>query len=351
MKKIILNCMIAGALVALMFFSVIISSSVGLAETKDIQSEGVSADSDHLTILSSELLPFAALRDGNPVGFGVEIVYEIMRRLERADSIEFDDWDIVYKRVLTEPNTVLMPPSRTLEREALFKWVGPLIPEKIVLFARKDSGLIIKSPKDAKKVGSIATVSGYASEKLLKAMGFTNLASQRSPLQGPDALKFGRVDLWINSNITMKKTALAAGVDPDLFEPVFVLKEIPSYLAFSKSVPDHLVNQWQAALDDMKQDGTWERIVSGWVPADLLRIGSPPRQLAMEPYLALANVILACFLSIAIFSLRSKGSGWLSLLLLIYGAHSMLRWGMFTENHNIMVYFPVISFPAVFLLG
>lgn len=151
--------------------------------------------------------------------------------------------------------------------------MGPLIPEKIVLFARKDSGLVINTLEDAKKVGGIATVTGYASEKLLVNKGFSNLVSQRSTLQGPDALKFGRADLWINSNITMKETAIKANVDPDLFEPVFVVKEIPSYVAFSKSVSDDVVNQWQTTLDDMKQDGTWEEIVSKWIPYELLKIG------------------------------------------------------------------------------
>ncbi len=187
--------MIAGVFAILVSLAISATPSLAHAETKDIRSEGVSAGADRLTFLTTEILPFAALRDGKPVGFGVEILHEIMLRLNRSDTIEFDDWKVVYERTLTEPGTVLMPPSRTLEREELFKWVGPLIPEKIVLFARKDSGLIIKSPKDAKKVGAIATVTGYASEKLLKAMGFTNLASGRSPLEGPDALKSGRVDL------------------------------------------------------------------------------------------------------------------------------------------------------------
>jgi hypothetical protein len=132
-----------------------------------------------------------------------------MQRLGRADTIEFENSNVAYERVLSEPYTVLFPPSRSPEREELFKWVGPLIPEKIALFARKDSGLV----------------------------------SQRSATQGPEALKFGRVDLWLNSNITMKQLALTANVDPELFEPVFVIKEIPSYLAYAKSVPDEVVNQ------------------------------------------------------------------------------------------------------------
>ncbi|MDH3997841.1 MAG: transporter substrate-binding domain-containing protein, partial [Desulfuromonadales bacterium] len=260
-------------LIVLLSIAVVVSPSIALAENKGSQNAARSANANTLTLLSSNMLPFGAMDNDKPVGFTVDILREIMHRLGRTDTIEFDDWENAYERSLTEPNTVLWPPSRTPEREALFKWVGPLIPEKIILFARKDSGLVINSLEDAKKVNGIATVTGFASEKLLQREGFNNLTSQRSPLQGPDALKFGRVDLWLNSNITMEQMALSANVDPNMFEPLFVVKEIPSYLAFSKSVSDEVVNQWQATLDEMKQDGAWERIVTNWVPSELLKVG------------------------------------------------------------------------------
>ena len=226
MKKSIVSSLITGIFVILMYLSAVVAPSLARPENKNNQRAGASADTDTLIFLSPQVLPFGGLMDGKPVGFAVEILHEIMQRLGRTDSIEFGAWKVVYERGLTEPNTVLFPPSRTPEREELFKWVGPLIPEKVVLFARKDSGLVINSLEDAKKVGGIATVAGYASEKLLRQKGFTNLVSQRSSMQCPDALKFGRVDLWINSNITMRQTALTANVDPDLFEPLFVVKEI-----------------------------------------------------------------------------------------------------------------------------
>ena len=151
------------------------------------------------TFLSGDVPPFAFLSDGKQAGFAVEILHEIMRRLGRADRIEFGEWQAVY---------------------------------------------------------------------------------QRSPLQGPDALKFGRVDLWLCSNITMERTAQAASVDPDLFKPLFVVEEVPSCLAFSKSVPEDVVNQWQGALDGLKKDGSWERIVSGWIPSELLKVGEPAVELS-----------------------------------------------------------------------
>ncbi len=272
MKKCFTNPIIAGFFLVFISLSSILYPSAVIAGNKENIRAGNLAGTNSLTFLAPQVLPFGGLKDGKPVGFAVEILHEIMQRIDRNDTIEFDEWEIVYERGLTEPDTVLFPPSRTPEREELFKWVGPLIPEKVVLFARKDSGMVINSFEDAKNVDGIATVAGYASEKLLQQKGFTNLVSQRSSLQCPDALKFGRVDLWLSSNVTMRHTALTANVDPDLFEPLFVVKESPSYLAFSKSIPDEVANQWQNALDDMKRDGSWERIISNWIPANFLRI-------------------------------------------------------------------------------
>lgn len=75
------------------------------------------------------------------------------------------------------------------------------------------------------------------------------------------------------------------------------------------------------------------------------------KTIVMEANIAAFNVILACILSIAIYNLTTKGHKWLSLLVLSYGIHSLLKWGLFSENHFILVYFPVIAFPAIFLRG
>ena len=60
-------------------------------------------EDDPLTLLSSDLMPFGAVRDGEPVGFAVEIIREISQRLGQEHRIEFGEWSYVYERSLTEP--------------------------------------------------------------------------------------------------------------------------------------------------------------------------------------------------------------------------------------------------------
>ena len=74
-------------------------------------------------------------------------------------------------------------------------------------------------------------------------------------------------------------------------------------------------------------------------------------KLLMQQYLAISNVILVCILSIAIYNLKTRGNRWLSLLLFLYAAYSLQKWGVFADNYFIITFMPLISFPAVFFIG
>jgi AraC-like DNA-binding protein len=71
----------------------------------------------------------------------------------------------------------------------------------------------------------------------------------------------------------------------------------------------------------------------------------------MEAYLALSNINLALFLSLATLNLKVPGNRWMSLLLLNYSAYALLRWGVFSKNQMVILYAPLISLPAIFGFG
>lgn len=231
-------------------------------------------------ILTINSPPIAYFERGELAGFGVEVVRVLSERLGQPVDIAMGAYADNYKRSRLEPSVALFPTSRTFGREKEFKWVGPLIPEQICLYARKDSGISLASLEAAKHVRSIATVEGYASETYLRDRGFSNIVSHRSPSQCADALKYGRVDLWVSSDVTMASLARQADVDPESLHKVLIVSEFPSYLAFSPSTPDVLVDAWQQELDHLKADGSFERLRAKWLPR--LEHGVGP-MLAMEP--------------------------------------------------------------------
>ncbi|MBF0193890.1 MAG: transporter substrate-binding domain-containing protein [Magnetococcales bacterium] len=224
-----------------------------------LSSTAESSNNDKITILSPNIPPVSFVKEGRVTGLGVEIVREILHRLDRSDPILIELWSEAFIRAQNEPNTVLLPPSRTPEREKLFQWVGPLIPEKLYLFGRK--GIINSNIKQLQ----VGAVKGYASERWLIDNQY-NVVSFSSPKEGIQALIKGEVDLWINSNITMAHTAKKAGIDPSKIQAVKSVKDLPAYLVFSPNTGSTIVDKWQQTLNKMKQDGSYDRIVQDWVP-------------------------------------------------------------------------------------
>lgn len=220
---------------------------------------------EDLTIMTEDLPPFNYRVGGMVTGFSVEIVEEICDRIGHPDKIKVLPWARAYNAILNEKNRVLFSMTRTPQREALFKWVGPLYEPTIVLYARKDSGLQIRSLADAKKVKHIGTYIDDAEETLLRNHGFTNLQSIGNDFNNAKKLAAGRIDLWIAGRLEGVYKARIVGVNPKLLENVFTIKKKQYYIAFSKDVHDSVIQQWQRILNVMLYDGSYQKILNKYL--------------------------------------------------------------------------------------
>jgi polar amino acid transport system substrate-binding protein len=221
-----------------------------------------------LTIISEDNPPFNFIKDGVVTGSSTEVVREIMRRLNLSDDIQVLTWARGYQLALTQPNVVLFSTARTKERENLFHWIGPIYKVGFGFYARRGSGPYLTCLDDAKKVGAIATYKDDVREQLLKAQGFTNLDSSKSPASNLKKLLAGRVDLWLYSNLGVPSVARQIGIDPGEVELVLPFKDYYAYIAISKGTPRAVAKRWQAALDDMKREGTFRKIIEKWLPKE-----------------------------------------------------------------------------------
>ncbi|MBF0144387.1 MAG: transporter substrate-binding domain-containing protein, partial [Magnetococcales bacterium] len=218
-----------------------------------------------IRLFTVNMPPMAFIRDGRPTGLAVEVVQAIMRRLGRDDEIIVTNWEEASRRVLEEPLTALLPPSRTAERESLFQWVGPILPEQLYLFARKGGGVTARTLEEARAL-RIGVMAGYAAEDYLRRESLPNLLQFANAEEGLKALFAGTIDLWANSNLTLADSAKLAGLDSREIETAVALQEVPGYLAFHREVPAEVVRQWRQALHDIQTDGTYARIVNRWLP-------------------------------------------------------------------------------------
>lgn len=215
-------------------------------------------------IMTEEYPPFNYTDNGKLTGVSSEIVLEIAKRIGHSTDVSVEPWARAYALIQKKDGLVLFSMTRTEKRENLFKWAGPIAPNKWVLFAKKGSGVSINSLDDAKKVGKIGTYKDDATEAFLKDNGFTNVDSVLKDDQNVPKLAAGRIDLWIVGELQgiykAKKQNKA-----DSLEKVFDVKDTQLYIAFSKTTSDEEVAKWQKALDEMKADGTYDAMMGKYM--------------------------------------------------------------------------------------
>lgn len=216
---------------------------------------------DTFKILAEDLPPFVYNHYGQPKGIAVEVVKKIAQHTKHPQTIQIEKWNKAYNLIRNHRGYILFPMSRTKQREALFKWVGPLLKSTSYLYKRKGSSLMIQSLEDAKRVSDIAVVRNYASQQFLKSLGFANLVPAYHTKDAIRALVFGRVDLADVGDVFLPFRAKQANVDYTLLENTNVKSmEQLQFIAFSKDTPNTVIQQWQNRLDELKNNGTYHTI-------------------------------------------------------------------------------------------
>jgi polar amino acid transport system substrate-binding protein len=232
----------------------------GLPATLLLALACVRADAAPLASLAitTELAPPASmLKDGKVVGSGTDKVREMMVRTRTPYTIELLPWKRAYAEALAGQRSCVYSTTRTPEREALFKWVGPTDAADWVLLGRADRPMHLKTLEDARGL-RIGTYHGDARNDYLRERGF-KVDPAPKDWNNPEKLMMNRIDLWAASlrkgQPVLEQHGLATRI-----VPVLTFNQIKVYLACNRAVPDALIKRLNAALEAMERDGTSDRI-------------------------------------------------------------------------------------------
>jgi ABC-type amino acid transport substrate-binding protein len=212
-------------------------------------------------VITEEFPPLSYARpDGKATGLATDVVIGILRRLNQNANIEILPWNEGYGLAGAGPRVALFSTGRTDEREQLFKWVGPITSVDYVFYARNGSSLQISSIEAAKKLGSVGVVKEDARHQFLQENRFNNIATCEHDAECLHSLMAGSTDLWFGTSVNSADVAKNEGIDRAAFRPVYTVRTVEMYIAFSNDTPDSVIKNWQDALDMMKCDGTFEEI-------------------------------------------------------------------------------------------
>lgn len=204
-----------------------------------------------------EHLPPSSMMEGNVVvGRETLKVRDMMARAGLSYSIELLPWKRAYAQALREADTCIFSTSRTQEREAKFRWIGPLNEAEWILYGLAERHLTLHTLADARGL-VIGTVLGDARDDYLRQHGMS-VAPVTQEWLNPQKLLLGRIDLWAVS--------MAVGSKPFVGKewagkvvPLLTFNRVQTYLACNKQLPEAQVAAMQRAAAAMRRDGSMAR--------------------------------------------------------------------------------------------
>ncbi|WP_339496595.1 substrate-binding periplasmic protein [Pseudomonas canadensis] len=212
-----------------------------------------------LVLLTENFPPYNMAKNGknfakedNIEGIAVDIVRETFKRAGISYNLTLRfPWERIYKLALEKPGYGVFVMARLPDREALFKWVGPIGPDDWVLLAKADSKIQLDNLEQARRY-KIGAYKGDAIAETLEKQGLKPMVVLRDQ-DNAQKLLDGQIDLWATGDPAGRYLARQVGVTG--LKTVLRFNSAELYLALNKNVSDELVAKLQAALDQLRDEG------------------------------------------------------------------------------------------------
>lgn len=216
------------------------------------------ASAKDLVYITEQFPPFSYQENGKLQGISVDLLEKMLGNMNMTlnrSEIKLLPWAQGYQMALQDNNTVIFSTGRSPERQALFKWAGPISSVKTVLFALKVKHIKVNSPGDLRAL-KIGIIKDSAEGPLALKVGANpiNLVVRNNTAELIDMLKAGTVDAWAYPDQVGVWLADKAGLNASEYEIIYELDNgSPLYYAFNKNTSNSTIQAFQQALIQAKK--------------------------------------------------------------------------------------------------
>lgn len=216
------------------------------------------ATAANIQAYTEALPPLNFEQDGRITGFASELLRQIASDAGHSVQLEVMPWIRAYRTVKQQPGSALYSIVRNPEREALFKWVGPIAPRRIMVYAQASRpDVVIRQQQDLLRYRlGVMAESSAASQLLQLGLPATQLEYGQSDEVNLKKLLLGRADGVVMLDWAMRWQQKLQQVDATRIRPVWTLDQRYQYwFAFNKDTDPALLRSLQQALDRLRADG------------------------------------------------------------------------------------------------
>ncbi len=208
-----------------------------------------------LNLVTEEYPPFNIVnpKTGEISGISTEKVMELMHRAGEKYTLAAYPWARAIQMAQNNPDTCVFSTSRTPGRETLYKWVGPLVKNNWVIFARADDSRRPKTLEDLRPY-VIGTYRNDAIAEYFSLKGYnTDLAS--ADADNPRKMLYGRFDFWATGELLGLDILRQQGLGK-LIVPLFTFNQTEMYLACNTGMEQAKIDRLNHLLKEMDKDGS-----------------------------------------------------------------------------------------------
>ncbi|MBL8672500.1 MAG: transporter substrate-binding domain-containing protein, partial [Alphaproteobacteria bacterium] len=209
---------------------------------------------------------FTDPRTGTATGIAVEAMRAALRRAGIAAEIRMLPWHRAYRMAQAQADACVFAVNRSPEREALFKWAGPLLTRAggTALLGLPTFPGTLAHVEDARR-HAVGAQEGSAVERQLRAVPGIRLTTFTDAKAGARLLAAGRIELWAGGILGGAYVARQEGIGP--LKVVLVMHRAELYAACNRAVPDGRMESLNAALRQLRDDGTTAAIEARYLGA------------------------------------------------------------------------------------
>jgi polar amino acid transport system substrate-binding protein len=212
-----------------------------------------------LLITTEDAIPLSMSKDNGKTIYGLSAdkVHELLHRSHINYQMQSMSWNRAIELARTQSNTCVFSTARTDDREAHFKWIGPIAKGDWVMVGTSDKlGKITQL--EQVKASHIGVYMGDAMGEYLTKRGYHITTSYDDDITIKN-LVVGRLDYWASDS----NEAAAIIANTNLKYKLSILFTFASsdyYLACNPNVGDDVIAMLREKLTEIKADGTAAKI-------------------------------------------------------------------------------------------
>jgi polar amino acid transport system substrate-binding protein len=240
--------------------------------------------SNTLILYTEEFPPYNFTQDSQLKGINADVVNALCENAGFDCEIRVLPWGRAYGKTLNERNSGLFSTSRILQREELFKWVGPIVFSNACFYKLKSrQDITVKNQQDLQNY-TVGLSRNDIYQLMLENMGLVedkHFLTYSQKHHDSKLFAAGKLDLIIGSSLTLMSQLNTVGLSVSDVTPVFELNDDAlkgNFIAFNKETDPALIEKLQNALGEIKKSGAIERIAKRYVQSEAVT-GTIPQSL------------------------------------------------------------------------